>query len=93
LVHLQQQMRNELLSERRPTSVVRLAEHLFSTPVVSSNTVINLLGVSGPTAQAVIRTLVERGDLIEVTGRERDRIYRAPKVFDAVYGPVEVPGV
>ena len=91
LVELQQQMRNQLLSEGKPNSVVRLAEQLLSNPVVSSSSVVRLLGVSGPTAHTAIRALVERGDLIEVTGKERDRIYRAPKVFNAVYGPVEVP--
>ena len=37
-----------------------------------------------------IDALVERGDLHEVTGRERGRIYEAPRIFDAVYGPVDV---
>jgi len=35
--------------------------------------------------------LVERGNLIETTGRERNRIYEAPAIFEAVYGSVNVP--
>ena len=33
---------------------------------------------------------MERGDLHEVTGRERVRVYEAPSIFEAVYGPVDV---
>jgi hypothetical protein len=72
-------------------SVVRLAEHLFSVPLTTPVRAETLLGVTRPTAQAAIEELVERGDLIEVTGRGRRRIYEAPRIFEAVYGAVEVP--
>jgi hypothetical protein len=77
------------LDEQRPTSVIRLAEHLLSTPVISAARVADLLGVTRPTAYAAIDTLVDRGDMIEITGKERRRIYRAPAIFDAVYGRVD----
>lgn len=91
LVELQSEMRNRLLDEGRPNSVIRLAEHLFSTPVVTAANAENVLGVSRPTAQSAINALVERGDLEEVTGRDRNRVYEAPQIFEAVYGPVDVP--
>lgn len=91
LVELQHVMRDQLLDEGRPNSVVRLAEHLYSTPVLTAVRVAAVLGVTRPTAHAAIEALVERGDLTEVTGRERGRIYEAPRIFDAVYGPVDVP--
>ena len=72
--------------------MVRLAEYLFSMPVVSASQVSQILDVTRPTAHSAIESLVERGDLHEVTGRERNRIYEAPAIFDAVYGPVNVPG-
>lgn len=90
LVELQHGMRNELLDEGKPNSVIRLAEHLFSTPILTAASTASLLGVTRPTAHAAIDALVERGDLHEVTGRERGRIYEAPRIFDAVYGPVDV---
>lgn len=90
LVELQHRMRNALLDEGRPSSVVRLAEHLFSTPIVGAARVESLLGVTRPTAHAAIEALVKRGDLEEVTGRERGRIYEASRIFEAVYGPVDV---
>ncbi len=89
LVELQHQLRTELLAEARPNSVIRLAEHLFSAPVVTAAHVRSLLGVTAPTAHAAIDALVERGDLGEITGRERNRIYRAPRIFEAVYGPID----
>lgn len=91
LVELQSHLRGELLDEGRPNSVVRLAEHLFSVPIVTAARVEQLLGVTRPTAQAAIDALVERGELAEVTGRERNRIYQAFRIFDAVYGTMEVP--
>ena len=91
LVELQHQMRNELLESGRPNSVVRLAEQLFSIPVVTAASVETLIGVTRPTAQAAIDALVDRGDLVEMTGKERNRIYEAPAIFDAVYGSVDVP--
>lgn len=91
LVELQHEMRNALFDEGRPSSVVRLAEYLFSVPVVSASRVAAMLDVTRPTAHAAIAALVERGDLVEVTGRERNRIYEAPRIFDAVYGPVDLP--
>jgi len=93
LVELQHEMRNLVLDEGRSKTVVRLTELLFSTPVVTAARVETMLGVSRPTAYAAIDSLVERGDLVEVTGRERGRIYEAPRIFDAVYGPVEVPAL
>jgi len=91
LVELQHQLRNELLDEGRSNSVVRLAEQLFSIPVVTAARVEAMIGVTRPTAQAAIDALVERGDLFETTGRDRNRIYEAPAIFNAVYGAVHVP--
>lgn len=91
LVELQHELRSALLEEGRPNSVVRLAEHLFSVPIITAARTSALLGVTRPTAHAAIEALVDRGDLVEVTGRERGRIYEAPRIFDAVYGTVEVP--
>ncbi len=91
LVELQHAMRNELLDESRPNSVVRLAEQLFAVPIVTAARVETMIDVTRPTAQAAIDALVERGVLEEITGKERNRIYRAPDIFEAVYGPVIVP--
>lgn len=93
LVELQHRLRNDLLAENRPTSVIRLGELLFSVPIITAARAENLLAVSRPTAQAAINALVERGELVEVTGRGWRRVYESPRIFDAVYGSVEIPEV
>jgi Fic family protein len=90
LVELQHRLRSDLLDEGRPNSVVRLGELLFSTPVITAPRAEQLLGVTRPTAQAAIDALVERGDAVEVTGKQRGRVYEAPYIFEAVYGPVDL---
>lgn len=89
LVRLQADLRNRLLEEGRSGTVLRLAEHLFSRPMVTARMVAQLIDVTAPTANAAIRALVERGDLEEITGRERYRLYQATEIFQAAYGPVE----
>ncbi len=90
LVELQHQLRNDLLDEGRPNSVVRLAEQLFAIPIVTAARVESMITVTRPTAQAAIDALVERGDLTETTGRPRGRVYEARAIFEAVYGPVPI---
>jgi len=85
LVELQHELRTELLNEKATTTVVRTAELLFSTPYVSASRLAGQLDVTYPTALKAITTLVERGDLTEATGRQRNRFYMANKIFDAVY--------
>ncbi len=89
LVQMQADLRGRLLEEGRPTSVLRLAEHLFARPLVTARMAARLIDSSVPTANAAIRALIERGDLEEISGRERYRLYEAPKIFEAAYGPVE----
>jgi Fic family protein len=89
LVELQHQLRTELLDESRPNSVIRLAEYLFSVPIVTAARVEEILSVTRPTAHAAIEALVERGELVEITGRDRGRVYEAPRIFDAVYGHID----
>ncbi len=89
LVELQEQMRGELLAEGRPSSVLRLAELLFVAPVVSASMAAARLGATRPTVYRAIAALQERGDLQEITGRQRHRLYEAPEIFQAVYGPIE----
>lgn len=91
LVELQSNMGNELLDERVSMTVVRTAELLFSSPYVSATSLAEALGVTFPTAQSAIDHLVKRGELVETTGRKRNRFYFAQGIFDAVYGTTEKP--
>ena len=86
LVELQHRLFNELLDEKRPASVVRLAEHLFTIPWITASWAAQILDVSRQTAYTAIYALIERGDLIEAGSRKRNRIYTAPRIYEAVYG-------
>ena len=85
LVELQAAQRADLQADSASTNVVRAAAHLFTTPYVSATSLTTGLGVTFPTAQACIKTLVKRGMLVELTGGKRNRIYYAEAIFDAVY--------
>ena len=89
LVKLQRELRDGLLDENRAPSVIRLAEQLLTHPFVTAPRVAKLLDVTPPTAYAAINTLVERGDMIEVPGAGRSRLYQAPQIYEAVYGPLD----
>ncbi|MBA3290401.1 MAG: Fic family protein [Actinobacteria bacterium] len=91
LVELQSTMRSQLLEERVSMTVVRATELLFSTPYVSATSLASALDVTFPTAQSAIDLLVTRGDLVETTGRRRNRFYFAQGIFDAVYGTATEP--
>jgi hypothetical protein len=68
------------------TTAVRLGDLVFVRPFPSVATVCRELGLSPPTASKAIALLEDRGELEEVTGRLRGRIWAAPNVFDAIYG-------
>jgi Fic family protein len=56
-----------------------LLEELFKRPVVSVNDVSELLSMTHPGANTLVKRLVQAGILIETTGRARNRAFR--------YGP------
>jgi Fic family protein len=90
LVELQARLREALLGERRSHTVIRLGEKLFDSPFVTARWVERALEVTNPTALAAIQTLVDRGTLMERTGRKRSRLFFAPEIYEAVYS--DVPG-
>jgi Fic family protein len=65
----------------------RLALKLFEQPYVTSKTVQRLFDVKQPTASRVINELVEEGVLEEVTGKGRNKEYRAREIFEILEQP------
>lgn len=68
-------------------SDARLAMNLFEQPYFTAADVREELDVSGPTAYRAIRALEEDGLIEEVTGKERNREYRATEIFDILERP------
>ncbi|TWI06079.1 Fic family protein [Luteimonas cucumeris] len=65
------------LGKRVPNARAALAV-LYRRPVISAAELEQELGVSKPTAHALVRDLEQKGLLVETTGQMRDRLY----VFD-----------
>jgi len=65
----------------------QLALKLFERPYITSKTVQRLFDVGQPTASRVINELVDEGVLEEVTGKGRNREYRAREIFEILEQP------
>lgn len=91
LVESQRDLRHRLLDSGAPTSVLVLAESLLVDPYVNTAHAMRVVAGSRPTAQKAIDTLVDLGVLVEMTGRQRHRMYFAPTIFEAIYGDFELP--
>ncbi|WP_029601878.1 Fic family protein [Halococcus hamelinensis] len=65
----------------------QLIVKLFEQPYVTSKTVQRLFGVKQPTASRVINDLVDEGILEEVTGKGRNKEYRAREIFEILEQP------
>ena len=65
----------------------QLALNLFEQPYITSKTVQRLFDVKQPTASRVINDLVDEGVLEEVTGKGRNKEYRASEIFEILEQP------
>lgn len=61
---------------------------LLSEPVTSAASVVERLGVSKPSANRAIETLVDTGILVEVTGKLRDRHYRYERLLQGIFAVI-----
>jgi Fic family protein len=71
------------------TAADRLAMRLFRRPYVTANDVAEMLDVTGQTARNAIGELVANDVLVETTGKERYREYKAVDIFDVLDEPLE----
>jgi Fic family protein len=60
---------------RRSGNALALLDELFKRPVVTAKAVEHTLGVSQPTASALVHQLEDIGILGETTGRQRNRVF------------------
>jgi Fic family protein len=69
-------------------SLVKLVGELFLAPAINVRQAQEALGITFAAAQSNIDRLVALGVLREVTGRERNRIYLAEKIYEAAFEEV-----
>ena len=71
-----------LEEETQSTNVLRVLDQLFANPYITINEISQLLHCHYPTARNNVHTLVDKGILIEMTGRRRGKIFYAPKIWE-----------
>lgn len=72
------------IAARRDSSVHRLKTYLLRQPVVNAKSVAAELGVSDVAAQNAIDRLVDVGVLTKISSGNRNRIWQAPEILEAL---------
>jgi Fic family protein len=85
LRNLQQEYKEKYGGSSRADA--RLACKLFQNPYLVASEVADMLEVTGPTAYRAIHALEDEGVLEEVTGKERNKEYRATEIFEILERP------
>lgn len=77
IVRMREEMRETLPGKlgRRSGNGLRLLDHLFRDPIVTVKGVEDVLALSQPAALKLVNVLVDAGILVELTGRQRNRVY------------------
>lgn len=73
IVNMREAHRNAVMKNAK---ALKLLDHLFQQPMVSPNRIAEVVGCSHPTAVKLARDMEARGWLREMTGFERNRLYR-----------------
>ena len=73
IVKMREAHRNAIMKSPK---ALKLLDSLFQQPLVSPNRIAEIVGCTHPTAVKLARNLEQRGWLREVTGFERNRLYR-----------------
>jgi Fic family protein len=81
LFSLHRDYQRRLQTARGSALVTRLVELIFANPAISVTQAQRELGVTYRAAALHVARLVEEGILVEVTHRERNRVYVAPEVL------------
>ena len=88
LQDLREQYREQLQAKRAPGRLLQLVDLLFARTVVTMPQIAEALGVNYATATRYISRLEDAAILREMTGRARNRVYRADAVLAAIEEPL-----
>lgn len=70
-------------------SVSQLAAEIFKKPYITVSEAQDLIDMSYATANNAVDSLEEDGVLEEITGQDRNRVYRAQEVFSIIQKPAD----
>jgi Fic family protein len=74
---------------KRSENILELVMRLFEDPYLDVNTAAEWLDVEYSTANRLVGQLEDDGVLEELTGKDRNRFYRASKVFEIINKPID----
>ena len=88
LVDLREEYQERYRTERSE-NILELVICLFEKPYIDVNTAQRMVDANHSTANRLISRLEDDGVLTEVTGKDRNRFYRANEIFRLISEPIE----
>jgi Fic family protein len=88
ITDLQDKYRTSLQEAGAAGRLLLAIDYLFERPVLTVGALASALGVGYATANRYVAQLVDEGVLREVTGRARNRVYRADDILAAIDDPL-----
>jgi len=92
LLDLREHYREQFQAARAAARLLQVVDLLFDRPLLKVNQIAEALEVSFNSASQYVRQLEDAGALCEITGKARNRVYRADEVLDAIEGPLPARG-
>ena len=89
LQDLREQYRERFHEARTAARLLQVVDLLFARPVLTMPQIAEALGVNYASAGRYLNQLEAAGLLCEITGRARNRVYRAGEILAAIEGPLE----
>lgn len=86
---LRERYRTRLQQGGAAGRLLQVVDMMFAQPFVSIPEIAAKLHVSYPTAQRYVQQIVGFGLLREVTGKARNRLYRADEILEAIERPLD----
>ena len=84
LITLRETYHKRLVDDQAPTRLFEVIDHLFSLPAINVAGMVELTGISKPTAKSDLLKLEELKILREYTGKERDQDWLAPEIINVI---------
>lgn len=81
---LRDEYRARFHAARASALLLRTVDEMFRSPAISMPRLAKELGVTYRSAQQIITKLISAGMLKEATGKARNRVYFAPRIFDII---------
>ncbi len=89
LLTLRERYREQFQHQRTAARLLQVIDYLFSRPIVSIQGLADAIeGIDYQSAYRYTQTLESAGLLREITGQNRNRVYRADAILEAIVAPL-----